>query len=375
MMKRLPLSVLTELRNADRGSLKETGTFTADTLMKRSPTTPARGNLSRRTLLKIGAAGAVLGTLAYFGVRSGSGLKAVRQSRPMMGTIVNLVVCGEDEAACRQGIAACTERMQSLSQMMSTYVADSPLSQLNRNGILKNCPAELIDVFKLALELSELSGGAFDPTVLPLVGLFKEVRETGVLPADQKVKEILQLVDYRYIVLKDNGTIEFSKPGVTVTLDAVAKGYIVDQGIAVLQGLGLSNAFIEAGGDLMVIGHRYDGKPWKIGIRNPRSDDLKKLRTIEMSDRAIATSGDYMQYFTEDKKIHHIINPHTGFSPVRTASSSIIAPTVARADGLATATMVLDPETSIALLERLPDCEGYLIDKELNRYQTRGFFN
>jgi len=350
-------------------------TFTINALMNRSPIDSPAGKLTRRKLLKIGAAGGALGTLAYFGLRSDSGLKTVRQSQPMMGTIVNLVVNGEDEAACHDGIAASTKRMEALAQMMSTYVPTSPLSQLNRDGILKNCPAELIEVFGLAREMSELSDGAFDPTVLPLVGLFKEVRETGILPDEQKIKEILQLVDYRYIVVKDNNSVEFSKPGVSVTLDALAKGYIVDQGIAVLQELGLNNAFIEAGGDLMVIGHRYDGKPWKIGIRNPRNEDLKNLRTIEMSDRAIATSGDYMQYFTEDKKIHHIINPYTGFSPVYTASSSIIAPTVARADGLATATMVLDPEASIALLERLPDCEGYLIDKELNRYQTQGFFN
>ena len=125
----------------------------------------------------------------------------------------------------------------------------------------------------------------------------------------------------------------------------------------------------------MVIGRRSDGRLWKIGIRNPRSDDLKNMDTIDLTDRAIATSGDYLQYFTDDKKNHHIINPLTGFSPVRTASSSILAPNVAKADGLATATMVMAPETSIALLESLPDCEGYLFDKELNRYQTSGFFN
>ncbi len=338
--------------------------------------TPTARKINRRKLLQLAAGGGALGALAYLGLRPDSRVEALRLSQPMMGTIVNLVVvCEEDEDHCQQGINGCVARMQSLSQMMSTYVADSPLSQLNRSGILINSPPELVEVFRLARELSELSGGAFDPTVLPLVGLFKQVRETGILPDEQKVKEILQLVDYRYIVVKDNGTIEFSKPGVSVTLDAVAKGYIVDQGIGVLQQFNLNNAFIEAGGDLMVIGHRYDGKPWKIGIRNPRSDDLKNLRTLEMSDRAIATSGDYMQYFTEDKRIHHIINPHTGFSPVHTASSSIIAPTVAMADGLATATMVLDPEASIALLEGLPGYEGYLIDKELNRYQTQGFFN
>jgi thiamine biosynthesis lipoprotein len=334
----------------------------------------ARQGVSRRRLLQLAAAGGAVGILGYFGLRPSNRLIPVRHTQQMMGTIVNLVVCGEDEDYCRAGIAACIERMEGLSQVMSTYVPDSPISELNRYGSLENAPQELIDVFKLALELGALTKGAFDPTVLPLVGLFKEVRETGKLPDQQKIKEILQVVDYRHIVVEDR-TVKFSRPGVTATLDAVAKGYIVDEGIKVLLEMDLTNAFVEAGGDLMVVGHRYDGKPWKIGIRNPRSDDLKKMTTLEMSDRAIATSGDYMQYFTEDKKVHHIIDPRTGFSPVRTASSSVIAPTVAWADGLATAGMVLNPEESIALLESLPDCEGYLIDKELHRYQTKGFFS
>lgn len=343
--------------------------------MNRSPVLASEQGFTRRRLLQLAAASGAVGIIGYLGLRPRGRLKPVRHSQPMMGTIVNLVVCSEDEALCRQGIEACIERMETLSAMMSTYVSDSPLSKLNRYGSLRDAPQDLVEVFKLAIELSKLTNGAFDPTVLPLVGLFKEVRETGKLPDQQKVKEILQVVDYRHIVVEDNTTVRYSKPGVTATLDAVAKGYIVDRGIEVLQRLGFHNAFIEAGGDLMVVGHRYDGKPWKIGIRNPRSDDLKKMTTLEMSDRAIATSGDYMQYFTEDKKIHHIIDPRTGFSPVRTASSSIIAPTVAWADGLATAAMVLDPDQSIALVETLPDCEGYLIDKDMNRYQTKGFFS
>ncbi|MEJ2134309.1 MAG: FAD:protein FMN transferase [Desulfofustis sp.] len=343
--------------------------------MNSSAVLASEQGFTRRRLLQLTAVSAAVGIIGYLGVRPRGRLKPVRHSQPMMGTIVNLVVCGEDEGSCRHGIEACIERMETLSMMMSTYVSDSPLSELNRFGTLNDAPQELVEVFKFAIELSELTDGAFDPTVLPLVGLFKEVRKTGKLPDQEKVKEILQVVDYRHIVVENNTTVKYSKPGVTATLDAVAKGYIVDRGIEVLQGLGFSNAFIEAGGDLMVVGHRYDGKPWKIGIRNPRSDDLKKMTTIEMSDRAIATSGDYMQYFTDDKKIHHIIDPRTGFSPVRTASSSIIAPTVAWADGLATAAMVLDPDQSIALLETLPDCEGYLIDKDMNRYQTKGFFS
>lgn len=343
--------------------------------MNSTISTPHKGGLNRRTLLKLAAAGAVVGTLGYCGVRNSARLASVKHSRPMMGTIVNMVVCGENENICREGIEACSTRMEGLASMMSTYVPGSPLSELNRTGVLTNAPAELIEVFALSRELSELTNGAFDPTVLPLVGLYREMKKTGILPDEKKVKEILPLVNYRHIVVEDGTTVRYLKPGTAVTLDAIAKGYIVDRGIEVLQEMGLSNAFVEAGGDLMVIGRRYDGKMWKIGIRNPRSDDLKKMDTIDLSDRAIATSGDYMQYFTDDKKAHHIINPLTGFSPVRTASSSILAPNVAKADGLATATMVMAPETSIALLESLPDCEGYLFDKELNRYQTTGFFS
>lgn len=343
--------------------------------MDQQPQANPNSPINRRTLLKLAGAGAIVGTLGYYGIRKSSGLASVKHSQQMMGTIVNMVVCGENEAVCREGIDACTSRMESLSSMMSTYVPDSPLSELNRNGILTNAPKELIEVFALSRELSELTNGAFDPTVLPLVGLYREIKETGKLPDEKKVKEILPLVDYRHIVVENGTTVKYLKPGTAVTLDAIAKGYIVDRGIDILQEMGLINAFVEAGGDLMVIGHRKDGKPWKIGIRNPRTDDLKKMDTIDISDRAIATSGDYMQYFTEDKRVHHIINPLTGFSPVRTASSSILAPSVAKADGLATATMVMAPETSIALIESLPDCEAYLFDKELNRYQTGGFFN
>jgi thiamine biosynthesis lipoprotein len=82
-----------------------------------------------------------------------------------------------------------------------------------------------------------------------------------------------------------------------------------------------------------------------------------------------------MQYFTDDKRVHHIINPKTGFSPIDLASSSILAPSVAKADGLATATMVLGPEKSVELVNSLPYCEGHFIDKDLNKYQTKGFFS
>ena len=330
--------------------------------------------MNRRKFLKIGTAAAILSTAYYFGVVRTGGLKTVKHSLPMMGTTINMTVCAGDESMCRNAIDACTGRMQTLSSMMSTYIPDSPLSMLNKNGILENSPRELIEVFTISRDISEISNGAFDPTIKPLLAVYKEVRKTGRLPEQAEINRLLELVDYHSIVV-EGSTIRYSLPGTQATLGGIAKGYIVDEGITVLEKEGITDACVEAGGDLVTIGRRMDGNPWKIGIRNPRSGDLARMDTIELSGKAIATSGDYMQYFTDDKKIHHIINPRTGFSPVDTASSSIIAPTLAKADGLATATMVMGPEAATTLIEALTDCEGCFFDKNLKKYHTSGFFS
>lgn len=330
---------------------------------------------SRRRILQICGVAGVLGAIYYYGFVPRSQLKVVRHTQLLMGTIVNITVCAEETQSAQEAISACITRMQELSDMMSTYVPDSPISRLNREGILTDAPRELIDIFSMSHQLSELTGGAFDPTIFPLLGRYKEVRKSGILPPPSEIAELLKLVNYRNIIIEEDNTIRYTSPGTQATLDGIAKGYIVDRGIDVLKSRGFSNAYVEAGGDLMTIGTRQDGTPWKIGIRNPRSDDLKKMDTIKLSNRAIATSGDYLQYFTDDKKTHHILNPFTGFSPVETASSSIIAPTVAQADGLATATMVLGPGAAVELVEAIPECEGYFFDKELNKFKTTGFFS
>ncbi len=330
---------------------------------------------SRRKLLQICAVAAGLGAAYYYGFMPQGSMKVAKRTQMLMGTIVHISVCCEDEQRAQTAISDCISRMAELSDMMSTYVPDSPISRLNRDGILADAPRELIEVFTMSHELSEQTGGAFDPTIYPLLGRYKQVKESGILPPQSEIDELLQRVNFNHIVIEADSTIRYAVPGTQATLDGIAKGYIVDRGIDVLVDAGFPNAYVEAGGDLMTIGTRQDGNPWKIGIRNPRSDDLKKMDTISLSNRAIATSGDYLQYFTDDKKTHHILSPFTGFSPVDTASSSIIAPTVAQADGLATATMVLGPRAAVELVETIPECEGYFFDKELNKFKTTGFFS
>ena len=160
-----------------------------------------------------------------------------------------------------------------------------------------------------------------------------------------------------------------------VSLDGIGKGYIVDRGVDQLKDYGFNNVYVEAGGDLMVSGQKSDDTPWRIGIRNPRPEQKKELVTLKVSDKAIATSGDYFQAFSPDLKHHHIIDPRSGFSPPELASCTVTAPNVALADGLATAAMVLGKDAALDLLEPMQGCEAYMVTKELKQYNTTGFFS
>jgi thiamine biosynthesis lipoprotein len=330
--------------------------------------------LSRRRLLQLGAGAALLGAGFYFGIIPWRQTRTIKLSRPLMGTIVNVIVVTDHEDNAHTAIDTAFVKMGALADELSTYDENSPISMLNREGILRNAPQSLLDVFTRSRRLSEVTDGAFDPTVMPLLHLYQSYRETATLPPQSMIDKALKLVDYRKIVVENQTTIRYTLPGMQVTLDGLAKGYIVDAGVGAMEAAGLTDFYLEAGGDLMVRGHRQDGTDWRIGIRNPRSDNLTQMKSIGLSDKAIATSGDYLRYFSDDKTVHHIIDPRSGFSPIELASSSIVAPSVVQADGMATATMVMGAAKSLELIGSLPDCEGYFIDKSMNTHHTEGFF-
>lgn len=331
-------------------------------------------NFNRRKFIGAASAAAMFLAAYYFGIqRRVSGGYTLRHSSSMMGTIVNFTIIGPDKDSCNEALLDTISHMEQQGKPINGYMPDSQLSRLNNQGYLENADPTLINVTKLSIEMSALTDGAFDPTVLPLMALYKSVRQGGALPPQEKIDKALSHVDYKSVII-DGTTIRYSKPGMGMTLDGLGKGYIVDEGVRHINSLGFKSVCIEAGGDLMVTGTKESGEPWTIAIRNPRPGQGNEQIFLEMQNRAIATSGDYMQAFTPDRRFHHIINPRTGFSPPELASSSILAPSVAMADGLATSAMVLGAEKSIALLESLPECEGFLIGKDLTTYSTKDFF-
>ncbi len=330
---------------------------------------------NRRGFLQIVAvagAAAACWKLGLFG--STKSIQVARRSQPIMGTVLNLTVYGPDRESCEEALQQTIATMQALEAKLSRHIPGSELSQLNQTSVLLEPSEDLRNVLTMAQDLSRKSSGAFDVTILPLLHLHEKSWGINDHFNPQQQASARKLVGYEKIAFDDK-SIRLKEAGMGLSLDGIGKGYIVDKGVATLKNLGFNNVYVEAGGDLMVSGLKEDKVPWRIGIRNPRPQQDQKLVTVAVSDKAVATSGDYLQAFTPDLKHHHIIDPRSGFSPPELASCTVTAPNVALADGLATALMVLGKKDAFDLLEPMEGCEAYMVDKNLKHSNTSGFFS
>ena len=326
--------------------------------------------ISRRNFLKI---------LAVSAVTTGIGLKTgwdwwpktqpVTATRLLMGTMVNLTIVGADQATAQAAIETTLNRMTVLATQLSRHQPHSQLSRLNQTGILVDANQPLLELLAQAHQLSDLSGGAFDITVKPLVDLYQQYQPSKTLPPAIEIEQILELINYRQIQVEGR-QVAFQQPDMAITLDGIAKGYIVDAGVAVLKQAGFNQVLVEAGGDLAAAGQKLAETLWRIGVQSPRQGQAVLLSKFNVQDQAAATSGDYMQPFSTDLRQHHILDPRTGYSAPELASATIIAPSAMLADGLATTAMVLGPTTTMQMVDRLPDCEAYLVTKELQIFKT-----
>lgn len=319
--------------------------------------------LNRRQFLKISAAaGALLlgGRLLKRGLAAGP--TTLKETRTLMGTIIHLTLITPDLAHGQAVINATFAEMERLITYFDHRQPGSLVTRLNRQGRLSGAPPELVDIIGRAIDYGKLTGGAFDITVKPLLDVYRS-GSTAI-----ETKRVL--VDFRRLRLSGN-TIVFNRPGMEITLDGMAKGRVVDAATAVLQANGFANIMVEAGGDLMGHGTNADGRPWRVGIANPRESGV--LSVLPVSGQAAATSGDYMNSFTSDLSLYHIINPHTGLSPTELAAATVITPTAMDADALSTAVMVLGTEQGLRLINQLPHTEALLVTKQMQVIRSAGF--
>jgi thiamine biosynthesis lipoprotein len=280
----------------------------------------------------------------------------------IMGTRITVELWADDAASAQAPIEAVLAEMRHVDASMSTYKPTSEVSEVNAHAAdgPMRISKELFDLLATALEYSRLTDGAFDITYAS-VGYLYDFRKR-VRPDQAAIDKALPAVNYEHVLLDAAAqTVAFSRRGVRIDLGGIAKGHAVDGGIDVLKSMGVTHAFVSAGGDSRIIGDRF-GKPWVVGIRDPRKGPDAVLLRVPLVDAAISTSGDYERFFDEGGvRYHHIIDPHTGHSASKVRSATVIAATATRTDGLSKTAFVLGADRAMEIYERLGDVDAVIV--------------
>ncbi len=290
-----------------------------------------------------------------------------KKSMLLMDTLVTVTVVADSPEKADRAMEKAFGEVRRLDGLFNFFSEKSELSLINRNAGVQETPVspETIEVIEKALYTSEKTGGAFDITIGPEISLWDF---PGGRKADEEsVRERLGLVNYRWITVKrEKSSVGLGKKGMLMDLGAIAKGYAADKAVETLRAAGIGSGLVAVAGDIKAFGSKPDGKPWRVGIRNPRQKgkDDEIVATVELRDMAISTSGDYERYFfIGDKRYHHILDPRTGYPADGCRSVTVMAPEGVFADSFSTAVFVLGPDKGMDVLKRM-GFEGLIIDRD-----------
>ncbi len=309
----------------------------------------------------------------YFSAGPGKQVELDSGHRMVMGTFARVVVIAADSEAAEKCIESAFMQINKVDDLMSDYKSDSEISRVNRDGYNEavQISQSTYEVLQRSIEFSELTNGAFDVTVGPLVELFRKAKSEQVLPDQDEITEARSRVGFEKLKLDDqNGTVQFTVEGMRLDLGGIAKGYAVDKAVETMQSRGAIGGMVDLGGDIRCFGAPLKGRDhWVIGLQNP---DMGKdsawrevLLKLKMTNGAIATSGDYQQFILIEGKLYsHIINRKTGTSSEGLSSVTVIADNATNADALATAVSVMGSENGLELIENIPGTEAILITSQ-----------
>ena len=303
----------------------------------------------------------------------------------VMGTTYQVKIVPNDLVVSNSLADQIDERLQSLDGTLTTYQKTSELMTFNQSTINKSLVVseDLFEVMSIAKQIYEHTNGAFDPTVGPLVNLwgFGPNYTDQVIPPPESIAQHLSAVGLNHLLLdKQAGTVT-RQSDIRLDLSAVAKGYAVDEVAELLASHGIESYLVEVGGELRLKGLKANGKRWRIAIEKPYSgqsggqsvgQESAVQEVLALENVAVATSGDYRNYFEQEgKRYSHTIDPRTGY-PIdhNLASVTVVAQTASRADALATAMMVLGPEGALKLAEQ-NDLAVYLLIKRADGFESK----
>jgi len=287
----------------------------------------------------------------------------LHESEWVMGTVVE-ISWGSRTADARNLVRKAFNRMKTVDRLMTSEISDSDIGKLNRFGGSRFVPLSPLTcrVIKEGQVIFNETGGAFDITLGPLIKLWGWDRKKPSLPSREQILKTLSKTGTDKLTCDFKGhRASFSQKGIAVDLGGIAKGFAVDLACDVLNKGGIKNYIVNAGGDLFVAG-RLPSRLWRIGLQDPENAH-GIIATLSVSGMAIATSGDYEQYFIKDGvRYHHILSPSTGYPARGLHSVTILAPSTMEADALATALFVMGREKAGRWLARHPAYQAILMD-------------
>jgi len=309
----------------------------------------SRPGLTRRRFVSVLAAAGVAPLVSARGVAGP--MRTFDWEGIALGAHARLSLQHPDEDAAKSAIAACLEEVARLEAIYSLHRTDSVLGRLNACGRLDDAPADLRLLLAEALMLAERSHGAFDPTVQPLWALYaRHFSDPGAAPEGpprDAIEKAAALVGWRKVEI-EGAAIRLRKPGMALTLNGIAQGYITDRVGDLLRARGFRHVLVNMG-EQRALGRKWDGEAWRVGIADPAAPNTPLLE-MPLTNGAVATSGGYGYRFDPAGRFTHILEPGTGAPARRWASVTVLAERATTADGLSTALSVVAAERARALL-------------------------
>lgn len=292
-----------------------------------------------------------------------------------MGTSYSIKVVGSLSAVRNLQIGI-EGVLSDINSRMSTYLPKSDLSRFGNAeiGVAVAVDSKTKAVVETAIEIASITGGAFDPTIAPLVDLwgFGPKPRNNAIPTSIDIDKALSRVGYEAVFIDETESAIVKQEERELDLSAIAKGYAVDEVSSYLRDKGYNDFLVEVGGEMKMSGSKPDDTPWRIAIEEPSISERKPFRILTVENMAVATSGDYRNYFELDGvRYSHTIDPKTGYPVAHDlASVTVIMESCMKADAYATAMFVLGREAALTLAEDL-GIALFLIYKEDGEFRTR----
>lgn len=296
----------------------------------------------------------------------------------MMDTIVTIRAFHRSDDTAAGAIGQTLRDMQSVSDTLDRHLSPSISEVARINSMAGQDPVavtgDTLSVLDVSLQVAQTTSGAFDPTVGALVDLWEQAREHNRLPTAGQLQTALDQVDYNGLILdRDASTASLARPELVLDLGGSAKGHVVDVAASSLRNQGITRAFIDAGGDIAVLGRRDRRNPWRIGIADPLNPS-QVLGIVTVEDETIVTSGTYQRFSqVADGEFHHIVSPFSGYPTEGILSATVMGPSALLGDALSTALMVLGPREGIRIIhDHYPDYRALIVTEERTLHLSAG---